>query len=350
MPKSQEEKIVIDIVKKIIPSVVSISIVKNIEDHLEGEYSPFNFFHLPEKNMTHKHRVHIGGGSGFFISKDGLILTNRHVVVDPNAEYTVITSRNQKYRARVLARDEINDIAIIKIKENGFIPLEMGDSYSLKLGQTVLAIGNALGQFQNTVSKGVISGLARYIFAATAPDEEMQNLRGLIQTDAAINPGNSGGPLIDLDGKVIGINAAIVWGAQNIGFSIPINNAKKDLNDLIKYGRIRQPFLGVRYIQITKDIQELKKIAVNYGALILKEHLPHDLAIVKESPADKAGIKEGDIILEYNGKKITEKDTLQDFIQKSQVGDTITLKILRGMKERVLKTVLGERNPSPQKH
>lgn len=350
MPKSQEEKIVIDIVRKIIPSVVSISIIKNIEDHFEEEYSPFNFFRLPEKNMTHKHKVHIGGGSGFFVSKDGLILTNRHVVIDPNAEYTVVTSKNKKYRAQVLARDDINDIAIIKVKENGFTPLEMGDSYSVELGQTVLAIGNALGQFQNTVSKGVISGLARYIFAAAAPDEAMQNLRGLIQTDAAINPGNSGGPLIDLDGKVIGINAAIVWGAQNIGFSIPINNAKKDLNDLIKYGRIRQPFLGVRYIQITKDIQELKKIAVNYGALVLKEHLPNDLAIVKESPADKAGIKEGDIILEYNGKKITEKDTLQDFIQKSQIGDTITLKILRGMKEKVLKIVLGERNPSPLKY
>lgn len=340
-----EEKAVIDIVKKVIPSVVSISIAKKIEEYsAEEEYSPFNFFHFPEKKLLRKRKVHIGGGSGFFISNDGLILTNRHVVVDRDAEYTVVTSKGQRYQAQVLARDEINDIAVIKIKENGFQPLELGDSSHVELGQTVLAVGNALGQFQNTVSKGVISGLSRYIFAAASPEESMQNLRGLIQTDAAINPGNSGGPLIDLDGKVIGINAAIVWGAQNIGFSIPINNAKKDLNDLIEFGRIRQPFLGVRYVQITKEIQELKKIAVDYGALILKEHLPGDVAIVKGSPADKAGLKEGDIILEYNGKKITEKDTLQDFIQRSQIGESVILKILRGGKERILKTLLEERN------
>lgn len=343
---SEGESLVIEIIKKTLPSVVSISIAKDIEEVESEEYSPFNIFRFPERRNSHKHKVHIGGGSGFFVSEDGLILTNRHVVVDHDAEYTVITSKGKKYRAQVLARDEINDIAIIKVQENGFEPLEMGDSSKLDLGQTVLAIGNALGQFQNTVSKGVLSGLSRYIFAMAAPDEAMQNLRGLIQTDAAINPGNSGGPLIDLDGKVIGINAAIVWGAQNIGFSIPINNAKKDLSDLIEFGRIRQPFLGVRYIQITKELQELKKLAVDYGALILKEHLPNDLAIIKGSPAYKAGLKEGDIILEYNGGKITEKDTLQDFIQNSKIGDKINLKVLRDKKEKLLNTILEERRSS----
>lgn len=338
--KSQEDKLVIDIVQKILPSVVSISIAKNIEG-VEEEYSPFNLFHFPEKK--HKHKVRVGGGSGFFVSSDGLILTNRHVVIDHDAEYTVITSKGEKHRAKVVALDQINDVAVLDIKGEGYKPLEMGGSSSIKLGQTVLAIGNALGQFQNTVSKGVISGLSRYIFAAASPTEEIQNLRGLIQTDAAINPGNSGGPLIDLDGKVVGINAAIVWGAQNIGFSIPIDNAKKDLNDLMKYGRIRQPFLGVRYIQITKDLQELKKLDIDYGALVLKEHMPGDVAIVKGSPAEKAGVKEGDVILEYNGKKITEKNTLQDFIQKSQIGESIILKILRGSKEKELKTILEER-------
>lgn len=338
--KSQEDKLVIDIVRKILPSVVSISIAKNIEEVSE-EYSPFNLFHFPEKR--HRHKVRIGGGSGFFVSKDGLILTNRHVVIDADAEYTVVTSKGEKYKAKVVARDQINDIAVLDIKGGGYRPLAMGDSSKVELGQTVLAIGNALGQFQNTVSKGVISGLARYIYASAAPDEEMQNLRGLIQTDAAINPGNSGGPLIDLEGNVVGINAAIVWGAQNIGFSIPINNAKKDLNDLVKFGRIRQPFLGVRYVQLTKELKDLKKMPVDYGALVLKEHLPTDIAIVKGSPAAKAGIKEGDIILEYNNKKITEKNTLQDFIQKSQIGDAIIMRILRGKKEMNLKAVLEER-------
>lgn len=342
--KLSEDQLVVDIIKKTIPSVVSISIVKSIDEEMEKEYSPLNFFHFPERKIKHKHKIHIGGGSGFFVSKDGLILTNRHVVIDPSAEYTVITSENKRYKARVLARDEINDIAIIKIEGSGFQSLEMGDSGSINLGQTVLAVGNALGQFQNTVSKGVISGLARFIFATASPDEAMQNLRGLIQTDAAINPGNSGGPLIDLMGRVIGINAAIVWGAQNIGFSIPINNAKKDLNDLIKFGRIRQPFLGVRYIQITKEFQDLKKMSVDYGALVIKEHLPGDVAIVSGSPAAKAGLREGDIILEYNGKKITEEDTLQDFIQKSQIGDIISLKITRNKKEKILKAKLEERN------
>lgn len=341
---SQEEKLIVDIIKKTLPSVVSISISKKIEEmSQEEDYSPFNLFHFPEKRPIHKHKVNIGGGSGFFVSNDGTILTNRHVVVDPDAEYTVITAKGEKHKAGVLARDEINDIAIIKIKQNGFEPLEMGDSGSLELGQTVLAIGNALGQFQNSVSKGVISGLSRYIFATAGPEAGMQNLRGLIQTDAAINPGNSGGPLIDLEGKVIGINAAIVWGAQNIGFSIPINNAKKDSADLKKFGHLRQPFLGVRYIQITKELQELKKLASSYGALILKEHLPSDTAIVPGSPANKAGLKEGDIILEYNGKKITEKDTLQDFIQNSRIGSEIILKILRADKEKSLKATLKER-------
>lgn len=342
MSKSSDDKLVIDIIKKTLPSVVSISIIKKIKEYDEN-YSPFNLFHLPERKLRHEHKVHIGGGSGFFVSDDGLILTNRHVVIDPDAEYTVVTSKNQKYTAKVLARDEINDIAIIKINAKGFKALEMGDSSKIDLGQTVLAIGNALGQFQNTVSKGVVSGLLRYIFASATPDEEMQNLRGLIQTDAAINPGNSGGPLIDLEGKVIGINAAIVWGAQNIGFSIPINNAKKDLNDLIRYGRIRQPFLGVRYVQITKELQEMKKLPTDYGALILKEHLPGDVAIVKGSPAYKAGLKEGDIILEFNEKKITEKNTLQDFIQNSLISDVVNLKVLRGKKEIILKTTLQER-------
>lgn len=345
--KFSEDQLVVNIIKKTIPSVVSISIVKSINEEIKKKYSPLNFFHFPESKITHKHKVHIGGGSGFFVSKDGLILTNRHVVIDPNAEYTVITSNNKRYRARVLARDEINDIAIIKVEGGGFQSLKMGDSGNIDLGQTVLAIGNALGQFQNTVSRGVISGLARFIFATAAPDEAMQNLRGLVQTDAAINPGNSGGPLIDLTGRVIGINAAIVWGAQNIGFSIPINNAKKDLDDLIKFGRIRQPFLGVRYIQITKESQDFKKMPVDYGALVMKEHLPGDVAIVSGSPAEKAGLKEGDIILEYNGKKITEKDTLQDFIQKSQIGEIIPLKIMRNKKEKILKVKLEERNIKP---
>ncbi|PJE58636.1 MAG: hypothetical protein COU83_02835, partial [Candidatus Portnoybacteria bacterium CG10_big_fil_rev_8_21_14_0_10_40_22] len=199
--------------------------------------------------------IQIGGGSGAIVDPSGIILTNKHVVYEQDADYTVITNDDKHYSAKVLARDPINDIAILKIDAENLPAVELGDSSNLQLGQTVIAIGNALGEFTNTVSMGVISGLSRYITAQASLAGHSEELRGLIQTDAAINPGNSGGPLVNLAGQVIGISSATVMGAENIGFAIPIAAAKQDLVDLKKHGRIIKASLGVRYVTLSKAIQ-----------------------------------------------------------------------------------------------
>ena len=213
----------------------------------------------------------------------------------------------------------------------------------IELGQTVVAIGNALGLFSNSVSKGIISGLGRKISAAMGQGGEMEHLRNVLQTDVAINQGNSGGPLINLDGEVIGINTAIIFGAQNIGFALPINWAKTDLEDIIKHGRIIRPFIGLRYVMLNKELKERYDLPVDYGALVIKDHMPGSQAVVKDSPADKAGIRENDIVLEINDEKLTEKKELADIIQLANVGDELEMSVMRKDKTMKVKTVLEER-------
>lgn len=345
MASTSEDKLVISAVKKVTPAAVSVAISKYIPEMKIYQNNPFGFDFFPEFNPPQlsgkKKKIQIGGGSGFIIDKNGVILTNRHVVSDPEAEYTVITSDGKKYPAKIIAHDSINDVAILKINAKNLPFIELADSSKIEIGQTAIAIGTALGEFAGSVSKGIISGLSRYITALTGLGEQ-ERLRGLIQTDAAINPGNSGGPLIDLEGKVIGINTAVVFGAENIGFAIPINTAKKDLEDLKKYGHIRKPSLGVRYLLINKKIKEEMNLPVSKGALIVREQAPGDVAVISGSPADKAGIKENDIILEINGQKIDFKNTLQDLINAANIGEIINLKILRQGKEKILKAILAE--------
>ncbi len=281
------------------------------------------------------------GGSGFFVSKDGLILTNRHVVLNEKINYKITTINDEIYEAEILATDRINDIAILKIKEKNLPIIELGNSEDLELGQTVIAIGNILGTFQNTVSSGIISGLSRFIKAVDFSGQAEQ-LRGLIQTDAAFNPGNSGGPLVDIFGKAIGINAAMILGAQNVGFAIPINRAKKDLEDLKKYGRIIQPFLGIRYILINKELKEKFRLPVDYGALVIPE-ITGEKAVIPNSPAAKAGLREKDIILEFDGQKITEKTGLIPLLLNCKIGEVVSILILRNNREKKLKVKIEER-------
>lgn len=343
---------VVQVVKKVSPSVVSIIISKDLPKIRKYYIQPFDEFYtpfgppIPQYRQEGMQKIKIGGGSGFFVMPEGIILTNRHVLALPDVEYTVVTADEKKYQAEILARDPVNDVAILKLKNTKgkkFPVLELGNSAQLELGQDVIAIGTALGTLQNTVSTGVVSGLSRFITAADHLSGQTAQLRGLIQTDAAINPGNSGGPLLDLEGKVIGINTAIVVGAQNIGFTIPINNAKKDIEDLKKHGRIIQPFLGVRYVLLNKILQERHRLPVNYGALIIHEPIPGDVAVVPGSPAAKAGLMEGDIILAFNKKKVDEKHPLQELIHKCKVGDWVELKILRQDKVGMAKLRLEER-------
>src|SRR3990167_1397846 len=334
-----EKSPIIKIVKKCAPAVVSIVIAKNLPN-LENfpdffPFLPFGFNpaelykQIPPEMFDEHGRIKIGGGSGFIVSPDGFVLTNKHVVVDPKADYTIVASEGKKYHAKVVARDPINDVAILKIEGKDLPHIELGESSNLELGQTVVAIGNALGQFQNTISTGVVSGLSRHITAQASVDGQQQELRGVIQTDAAINPGNSGGPLVDIDGNAIGINSAVVFGAQNIGFAIPINAAKKALADIKKYGLIRAPFLGLRYILVDPGLKIRHNLPVDYGAMVIPEATPGDYGVLPGSPAEKAGVLEHDIILEVDSKKITKDLPLSDVIQNHEVGDKLRLKILR---------------------
>ncbi len=352
--ESQEsgERAVIDTVKLASPAVVSVIVTKDlpvVERFYTDPLDDFNKFfgddffspfRVPQYRQKGTEKREVGGGTGFIVSSDGLILTNKHVVSDTEAQYTVLTNDGEKYDATVLALDPVQDIAVLKVQKSGLPTLTLGNSDTLQIGQTVVAIGNALGEFRNTVSVGVISGLRRTIIAAGGGSSE--TIDEVIQTDAAINRGNSGGPLLNLKGEVIGINTAVAIGAENIGFSIPVNKAKKDLDQVQTKGKITYPFLGVRYVLVTKRIQEANKLPVDYGALVVRGENPEDLAVVPGSAADKAGVRENDIILEADGVKIDQDNTLARFIQKHNVGDTITLKVLSRGEEKTVSATLGE--------
>lgn len=353
-----EESSAVSAVKKMSPSVVSIVISKDVtryyqspgsspfddffNDDFFGEFgSPFKFY-TPNKIEPKTEKEEVGWGSGFIISSDGLALTNKHVVSDEKAEYTAVTNDGKKYKAKILAVDSMNDIAIIKIEAKNLTPVELGDSDKLQIGQTVIAIGNALGEYRNTVTKGVISGIGRTIVAGDTFGRS-ETLENVIQTDAAINPGNSGGPLINLDGQVVGINTAVSQSGQLIGFAIPINEAKSVIESVKKYGKIVRPFLGVRYLIINEAIAKANNLSINYGALIQRGENVGDLAVIPGSPADKAGLAENDIILEVNGRKIDERLSLAKEIAKYKPGDEIELKILSKGKEKKAKVKLEER-------
>lgn len=349
-PAIDYEKAIIDAVKKASPAVVSITVSKNVpiieqcpisstlpqelQDFFGGDIPQFL---VPCEKGTRLEEV--GGGSGFIIQEDGLIVTNKHVVSDPKASYTVFTNEEKKYEAKILASDPVQDLAILKIEATGLPVVELGDSDSVQLGQSVIAIGNALGEYKNTVSVGVVSGLARTVTAEGAGYTE--TIQGVLQTDAAINLGNSGGPLLNLRGEVIGINTAIVSGAQNIGFAIPINRAKRDIRSVKASGEIILPYLGVRYVVVTQEMAAEEKLSRDYGALVRgNEDGP---AVMPDSPAAAGDIKSGDIILEINGKKIDRNNTLADIISNLDVGQKVSVKIVRDTEEMIKEIALAKR-------
>ncbi len=349
---AQQHLSVPDVVEKVSPAVVSIIITKDlpkIERYYE-EYNPFgddwfgNFFNfrVPRYRQNGTEKREIGGGTGFIVTSDGLIITNKHVVDDPEAEYTVLMNDETKYKAKVLARDPVNDIAVLKIDKKNLPTIKLGDSDKLRVGQTVIAIGNALGEFRNTVSVGIISGLKRDITASSAYGKS-EELSDVIQTDAAINPGNSGGPLLNLAGEAIGINVAVVRGSENIGFALPINEVKSVLQSVKKYGRIVRPWLGVRYVMINKNLQQKNSLPFDYGALILRGQTTDELAVIPGSPADKVGLVENDIILEVDGKKLSGNYSLSRAIARHKAGDKIKLKVYHKGKTKDVWVTLEER-------
>ncbi|HPN96450.1 MAG TPA: trypsin-like peptidase domain-containing protein [Candidatus Moranbacteria bacterium] len=341
----QEDSAVISVVEKTTPAVVSIIITKDVPKMRSFFSDPFGFPDFfgnfgEDSNETQKQQI--GGGSGFIVSNDGMIVTNKHVVSDSGAEYTVITNDGQEHPAKILAQDPTNDIAIIKIEGSGFPTLDFGNSNDLKIGQTVIAIGNSLGEFSNTVSRGIISGLRRNVTAGSGFGDTEQ-LTNTIQTDAAINPGNSGGPLLNISGEVIGVNVAMAQGAQSIGFAIPSVQIKKVVEQVGTTGKISTPFIGVRYLAVNSAIAKENNLPFNYGALVIRGETLTDLAVIPGSPADKAGIVENDIILEINGTKIDDKNGLANLIAQHNVGDELALKIWHKGETKEVKLKLEER-------
>jgi len=349
-----EQSQVIEVVKKASSAVVSIvasAQVPTFETYLDVPSGVpgglEQFFGTPQRRQNGTQEQKIGAGTGFLVSADGFIITNRHVVSEKEADYTVYLNdegnRGEKIKAQVVARDPQNDLAVLKIDKKDLPFLTFSDSGKLQVGQTVITIGYALGEFDNTVSKGVISGLARSITARGSFASPAEKLKNLIQSDAAINPGNSGGPMLDIDGNVIGVNVAMA-SAENIGFALLGNEAKNVFEQVYNTGIIKEKesaFLGVRYMPITEDMKKQNNLPYNYGALISRGENMADLAITPGSPADKAGLVENDIILEINGEKIIERNELVDIVAKYKPGDQVTLKIFHKGEEKELEVTLG---------
>lgn len=322
-----EESVVTNVVESVSPSVVTVSIQTPKKRVLE--FDPFSGF---------RSRIEGGQpqdiGSGFIVSSDGTIITNKHVVSDTSASYKVITSDNKEYEVKKISRDPSNDLAVLKIEATNLVPVEMGESGNLKVGQFVIAIGTALGEFRSTVTTGVISGLGRGITAGSVFEGFVEKLDNVIQTDAAINPGNSGGPLLNSGGQVIGVNVAVAQGAENIGFAIPINTVKDALDTFGKTGNFAsKPFLGVEYQMVPEQTAVLNNVV--QGAYVAN--------VVSGSPAQKAGIEVGDIITKFDGQEIKDgKNDLADVIKSRKAGQSVDVEFWRDGEVKKVTVTLSE--------
>jgi S1-C subfamily serine protease len=279
-----------------------------------------------------------GIGTGFIYNSDGWILTNKHVVDGAN-QLTVILSDSRELPARLYGIDPLTDLAIVKVDASGLPTVSIGSSSELKPGQLAIAIGNPLGEFENTVTTGVVSGLGRQIVAGGSLSTAAEQLNNLIQTDAAINPGNSGGPLLDSGGQVIGVNTAVSQEAQGIGFAIPIDVAKPIMQQAVNGEQLSRPWIGVYYQPVTKQLADERDLAVDYGVLIDSSN--DRPAVFPDSPAAAAGLEAGDVITAVDGNRVDANNDLADHILPHQPGDKITLTVMRGSDELQVAVTLG---------
>ncbi|HET8708732.1 MAG TPA: trypsin-like peptidase domain-containing protein [Candidatus Saccharimonadales bacterium] len=331
---TSESQLISKIAKTVGPSVVSVNVVGT-------EATPTDFFGFGGQQEVK------AAGTGIIISSDGIVLTNRHVVPAGTKNVTVTLSDGTELKdVKILGRTNSSDsldVAFLKIgntKGKKLQPATIGDSSKVAVGDTVVAIGNALGQFQNTVTSGIISGYGRSVQAASSTGNSSENLEDLFQTDAAINEGNSGGPLVNMNGQVIGLNTAIAGNAQNIGFAIPVNDITGLIKQVMDTGKLARPYLGVRYVLLTDDYAYQYNLSVNRGAYIApsQDGTP---SVLPGSPAEKAGLKEKDIITKVDGTNVDEKHSLVSLLGQHQPGDTVNLTVVRDGKTTNIKVKLG---------
>lgn len=323
-------------IKKVSAAVVNIVVL---------DQQTTTIINLSSGEQTQKSEIaQKGSGTGFLISADGLILTNKHVISAANektGQYKILLNSGKQYYAQLIGKDPINDLAVLKIFDKNLPFVQLGDSDKLQVGTTVIAIGNALGRYQNSATKGIVSGLGRSIEASDQSGAAAEALDNIIQTDAEINLGNSGGPLIDLNGNIVGINVALDQSGSSIGFAIPINDAKPVVKSAREIGRIVRPRLGIRYVMLTPQTAQDNKLTRNIGAWI-SSGADGEPSVLLGSPADKAGLKQGDIITEINGIKLGGQTTLLSIVQRYKPGDKIGLKVFREGKFMTLTVVLDE--------
>lgn len=330
-----EESVVIDAVEKVSPSVVTVGISTTRRSNGYFEINPFDPFSPFRQQPGSSQKIEQDIGTGFVVSKDGIIVTNKHVVSETDATYRIITKDDKTFTVDRIYRDPVNDLAIIKINATDLKPAELGDSSKIKVGQLAIAIGTALGEFRNTVTTGVISGVGRGISAGSPFEGSVERLDNVIQTDAAINPGNSGGPLLNSSGQVIGINTAVSSEGQNIGFAIPINVIKDSIDNFNKTGQFDRPYLGVRYKVVTKDVAILNDIPE--GAYIME--------VVADSPAEKSGLEQGDIVTKIGDVRLSgENAELSKIISQRKAGESLSLTVWRDGKENSITVTLGTQN------
>ncbi len=326
-----EESTITTVVEETLPAVVTIGILKNDSGSTfqVNPSDPFSLF----RRVPQQTNVERNIGSGFIVSSDGLIITGKHVVADTNAKYKVLTNDKKTYNVEKIYRDPLNDLAILKINAKNLKALSLGDSKALKLGQLAIAVGTPLGEFTNTVTTGIVSGLGRGITAGSPFEGYVEKLDNVIQTDAAVNPGNSGGPLLNSKGQVIGVNVAIAEGGQNIGFAIPVNVVKDLIDNFQKNGSsFERPYLGIRYKFIDGQTAVLNDLV--QGAYIIQ--------VIASSPADKAGIRDEDVITTFDGKKVQDdvNDSLIKMTAQKKVGDRVALNVWRSGQSRTVTVTL----------
>lgn len=337
---TSQSQLISQISKTVGPSVVSV----NVNITSAANNNPYNFFGFSQPSSNFQ-----AAGTGIIISSSGIIVTNRHVVPAGTTSVSVTLSDGTELKdVTVIGRTNDSDsldIAFLKVnnaKGHSLTPAALGDSAQMQVGDNVVAIGNALGQFQNTVTSGIISGYGRSVQAGSSSDySDTENLEDLLQTDAAINEGNSGGPLVNLNGQVIGINTAVAGNSQNIGFAIPINDVRGLIDQVLKTGKFERAYLGVRYLPITADVASAYDIKVDNGAYIPPSADPSNPSVLADSPAAQAGLQTGDIITEVNGKAIDQTHSLTSYLDQHQPGDSVSLTIIRDGKTIHAQVTLG---------